>query len=286
MRLCYIAVILSISQLAFGQNAALLDQAKQLYEEEKYKEALAVLDKLLTSNTDEFDIWLIRGNCLQKDEKFVAAIQAYEKAERLDAQSAVLNTNQGAAYLNLKQPEEAEKLLKKALKINEAHPDAHYFMGNLRYFEFNVSAALKYYNEAIKLKPNYRDALYMRAASNSELGKYRDALRDYEAVLEIDPNLESARYNMAVIYLQVDQYTKAAEILEKIDANKLEKPSDYYYHIAEALYFAGNKEDACANYAMAAELGDVESREYHLKYCMDKQEREAKRKTRTIRASF
>jgi tetratricopeptide (TPR) repeat protein len=286
MRLCYIAVILSISNLAFGQSTSLLVEAKKLYDEEKYREALTLLDKALTSTNDEFDIWLIRGNCLQKDEKFVAAIQAYERAERIDAQSAVLSTNQGAAYLNLKQPEEAEKLLKKALKIDETHPDAHYFMGNLRYFEFNVSAALKHYNEAIKLKPNYRDALYMRAASNAELGKYRDALRDYEAVLEIDPELAAAKYNMAVIYLQADQYSKAAEILENIDATKLDKPADYYYHIAEAQYFAGNKVDACANYAMAAELGDVESRENHLRYCVDKQEREAKRTTRTIRASF
>ncbi len=286
MRLCYTVLFIGLMLSAWGQQSTSLDDAKRLYDEGKYREALALLDKIIDSSSENFEALLIKGDCLQKDERYVAAVQTYQKAEKLNDNSAPLNTNHGAAYLNLDQTEEARKLLKKALKIDPNYPEAHYFMGNLYFLEFSVSNALRHYNEALKLKPEFRDALYMRAAAHTELGKYREALRDYEAVLDLDPGLESASYHMAVVYLEADDYKKSAELLLKIDVSKLANPADYYYHLGEALYFSNNKESACENYEKASELGDSESKDLYMKYCLGKQEREALRQKRTIRAAF
>jgi tetratricopeptide (TPR) repeat protein len=286
MRLYLGLLCVLIGCAAQAQKDADLARARLLYDHGKYKEAIALLDKLIDGEEGDFDVLLAKGDCLQKEEKYVAALQAYQQAELLNGANAPLLTNQGAAYLNLQQLDEAEKKLKRAIKIDPTHPEAHYFMGSVQYFGFSMSAAIKHYSEAIKLRPQYRDALYMRAASYAELGKYREALRDYEAALSADPNLEVARFNMAVIYLEVDEYNRAASMLESIDPSKLPSAADYYYNLGEALYFAGKKTEACEHYQMAARLGDVDSKELYTRYCIEKETREALRKKRTIKASF
>ncbi len=270
----------------FAQSDEMLAQARGLYASGKYTEAVATLDQIIVSNENDFEAWLIKGDCLQKEDKFVAAIQAYEKAERIDNQSAILLTNHGAAYMNLEQYGEADKKIKKALKINPELAEAHYFMGNLKYFGFNINAAIRSYDEAIRIRPGYRDALYMRAASYAELGKYPDALRDYEAALEMDPTLTTAAYNIAIIHLQAEQYDKAAALLADIDPAALPKVSDYYFYLGEALYFAGDKEAACAEYLRAKDSGDTEAADIHQRYCLNKEERKESLKTRTIRMAF
>jgi len=287
MRILYLSFILLFCLFGKGhaQPSDLLAEAKTLYDAGRYTDAVATLDRIIEDDSNSFDIWLIKGDCFQKEEKFVAAIQAYEKAEKRNRESALLLTHHGAAFINLEQYSEATKKISKALKIDPNLAEAHYFMGNLQYFDFNINAAIKSYDEALRLKPSYRDALYMRAASYSELQKYPEALRDYEAALAIDPTLEVASYNVAIIRLLNDEYAKSAEMLAAIDPSKLPKPADYHFYLGEALYFSGKKEDGCAEYEIARDMGDAESTAIYEKYCINKEEREALR-TRTIRMAF
>lgn len=273
--------------LGFGQNAV-LDEAKTLYDQGHYQKAIAILDQLIEGEDDVFEALHLKGNCFQKQDKFVAAVQEYEQAEQLNHRSPDLLAHLGAAYINLTQYKEAEKKLKSALKQDPHHSEAHYFMGNVKYFTFNNTAALKHYDEAIKENPAYRDALYMRAAAHAEMGKYHMALRDYEAVLEIDPQLAVARFNIAVIMLHNDQYDKATELMAQVSAEDLPNPADYYFNLAEANYFGGDREAACELYRQAMELGDADSGQIYEKYCNRgaDQEKEEELRTRTIRMAF
>lgn len=272
---------------AKSQGSTALIEARSSFENAKYAEALSSLNKIIESDQAEFEVWLLQGDCLQKEEKFVAATQAYKKAEQENNQSALLYANWSAALYNLEQIKEGEKQAKTALKLDPDLPEANYFMGNLKHFGYNLVAALKYYNTAIKIRPTYRDALYMRAATHAELANYSDAIRDYQLVLELDPNLEVAKYNIGVIQLVTESYDEAAKTFAELNPENLDKKKDFYFYKAEALYFAGDKEKACEYYEKAKSLGDTESAEIYQKYCIEKAERdEPEEKTRTIRATF
>lgn len=277
--------LLFIATMGFGQSAEYA-LATDHYNKSRYAEALAVLSDVEGSSAYNFDILLLKANCLQKEEKFVEAESTYRSAEKINSESAILYANWSAALYNLKQYENADKKARKALKLDPNLAEANYFMGNVKYQNFSLSAALRYYNKAVKLKPAYRDALYMRAATQAELKNYSQALRDYQKVLEIDPDLEIARYNIAVVELASGSYTAAKEAFAKLNPEVLPKAVDFYYYQAEALWFDGSKEEACEIYKKAADLGDVESREIYEKYCVGKQQREPELKTRTIRATF
>lgn len=260
--------------------------AQTHYEKAQYAEALVALDNIMSPESIDFDTWLLKGNCLQKEERFDEAMAAYSEAAKINSQSALLYANWSAACYNLNQIEAAEKKAKKALKLDDELPEANYFMGNVKYHEFNLTAALHLYNNAIKARPDYRDALYMRAATHGELRNYKDALQDYTRVLELDPSLEVAKYNMAVIQLAAENFDEASKTFSEIDPDKLPKPADFYYYQAEALYFDGKKEEAKTLYQKAAELGDTESAEIYAKYYVKKEPRSEKPQTRTIRATF
>jgi len=276
-----------ISLHSFGQELDDLKKAELLYENGDYRDAIAVLEKVLSDDGNSFEALLLQGNCFQKEEKFVAAIQSYERAESLKKESALLNANYGAAFLNLQQMDEAKERLKTALKLDSDLPEAHYFMGNLNYFNFKTGAALRHYSKAIKLKPEYRDALYMRAAAYAEMEEYSLALRDYEKVLELDPNLAVAKYNMAVILIANEQYERGLSLLAEVKPEQLPTPRDFYYYQGEALYFSGKKEDSCELYAKAGEMGDSEAQEIYLKYCMNGEERQEKKpEKKVIRMAF
>ena len=256
------------------------------YEKAQYTEALTMLDNIPGDEAIDFETWMLKGNCLQKEDKFKEATAAYSEAAKLNSQSALLYANWSAACYNLNQIEAAEKKAKKALKLDSELPEANYFMGNIKYHEFNLTGALRLYNTAIKSRPDYRDALYMRAATHGELRNYKSALRDYAHVLELDPALEVAKYNMGVIQLATESFAEASKTFSEINPDKLPKPADFYYYQAEALYFDGKKEEASALYQKAAELGDTESAEIYEKYYVKKEVRSDKPQTRTIRATF
>lgn len=280
-------MFLLISLHSFSQELDDLKKAELLYENGDYQDAISILERLLDKDQNSFEALLLRGNCFQKEEKFVAAIQSYERAESLQKESALLNANYGAAFINLKQMDEAKDRLKTALKLDSELPEAHYFMGNLDYLNFRTSAALRHYSKAIKLKPEYRDALYMRAAAYAEMEEYALALRDYEKVLELDPNLAVAKYNMAVILIASEQYERGLSLLDEVKPEQLPTPRDFYYYQGEALYFSGKKEDSCELYAKAGEMGDSEAQEIYTKHCMKGQERENKQpEKKVIRMAF
>ena len=270
----------------FSQTEDDLERARALYKSDNYTAAIQVLDDYIQKNKESFEAQLLLGNCFQKEEKFVAAVRAYEKAEKLNKQSALLKSNHGAAYLNLNQFDEARTKLKSALKLDPELPEAHYFMGNLEYYEYRTSGALKHYNKALELRPDYRDALYMRAAAFAEMEKYELALKDYEHVLELDPTLDVAKYNAAVIYILNEQYDKGIELLQNVRPIELPSPQDFYFYMGEALYFSGEKDKSCELYAKAGEMGDSESQKIYLAHCVAKKEREKKPEKKIIRMAF
>ena len=287
MRKTTIFILLLCGSLpAVSQNSDYLSSARSYYENEQYSDALEALNTMSELGEKSFDMLLLQGDCYQKTDDFKAASRAYASAEKLDSKSAILYANWSAALYNMSEISEGEQKAKTALKLDRHLPEANYFMGNLKHHEYSLLAALKHYNTAIKLKPDYRDALYMRAATHGELKNYRAAMRDYEAVLELDPDLMVAKYNIGVIQLVNEMYDAASKTFAELNPEKLDKPIDYYFYQAEALYFDGQKDEACELYEKAQGLGDSESQEIYQKYCLTKEEREAPGSKRTIRATF
>jgi tetratricopeptide (TPR) repeat protein len=89
-------------------------------------------------------------------------------------------------------------------------------LGWLQYLAKNYQESLKYYQNAIKLKPLAVEAKFGCVKPMSALEMW-DAVRDqYLAILRIDPSNTRACYWLGVIYYNRKDYPKADKLFEKI----------------------------------------------------------------------
>ena len=58
----------------------------------------------------------------------------------------------------------------------------------------DLQAALKDCNEALRLRPNFVDALDSRGLVNLKSGQTKNAIADFDAALKINPRLTSSLY--------------------------------------------------------------------------------------------
>lgn len=157
------------------------------------------------------------------------------------------------------------------------------------YFDRNFEDAITYFSEAIKIKPDYTEAILYRGEARSDYGRYSDALADFDRVIELDsinfdayfqksmteyrmgkyedalrdcdrsismrPPYDMAYYFRAKIKRELKDYEGA--ISDCSEAIKL-MPAFYPYYSERGIYkiLAGKKEEGCRDLKKALEMGE------------------------------
>ena len=114
--------------------------------------------------------------------------------------------------------------------------------------------AFDYYNNALKVNPNYFEARYARAKLMQDLGKIDDAIIEYNLIIKAKPNCEICYYNLGAVFLEFKKDNKKAlELFTKA----IEIKSDY----TEAYFARGytytklkDKVSAKADYQMCLKI--------------------------------
>jgi superkiller protein 3 len=111
--------------------------------------------------------------------------------------------------------------------------EAYLTKGNNTYEKGSYELALKYYEQAIAIDPDYAAAYYNKGVAYDDLKDYCEAIRCYEKALAIDPNYAYAYYNMGIAYgnlgdtqKQIKNYRKAAQLGDE-DAQKWLQDNGY-----------------------------------------------------------
>ncbi|MCX5980421.1 MAG: tetratricopeptide repeat protein [Nostocales cyanobacterium LacPavin_0920_SED1_MAG_38_18] len=115
----------------------------------------------------------------------------------------------GVARYNLGDKQGAINYYNQALKINPNYALAYNNRGSARYDLGDKQGAIDDYNQALNIDPNYALAYYGRGIVRYNLGDKQGAIDDYNQALNIDPNYIHA-YNNRVIALSDLQYKQGA----------------------------------------------------------------------------
>lgn len=62
-----------------------------------------------------------------------------------------------------------------------------YLKGLVHYNIEDYYKAVEFFNEALKLNPNYLDALDYKAQAFIQLKEYKKAIKEFDSILKIDP---------------------------------------------------------------------------------------------------
>lgn len=118
----------------------------------------------------------------------------------------------------------------------------------------------EYFNPAV---PGEASAAYWmdRGGMLATYGNYPAAVKAYEKALSIDPNNSEIYFDLGVAHGEMGNYTQA---LTNMDKAIMLAPENgrYHYGHARILLIIGRTADAMAEFAKAADLGNLDAQAY------------------------
>jgi tetratricopeptide (TPR) repeat protein len=164
------------------------------FDQTELKRLLAFPPKGKGKNEERIDkenseLWFQKGLELEQvGAPIEQAIEAYEKAAKLDPTSAGALVNLGTIHFNARAFGNAETYYRAALVIDPEYALAHFNIGNLYDERGDYAEATKHYEAAVRLNPQYADAHYNLALLYQGNGQVMDAVRHWKLYLKLDPS--------------------------------------------------------------------------------------------------
>lgn len=223
-----------------NNNTALYNRGLSFLKMWKFGEALGEFEKALKINPNDVEALHGKGEALIGLRKNEEAIDVYDRAIELDPSLSDSYIGKAAALSNLGRKDEANKLYanstnvivgKDAIDFNSIGSD---FLNAYRYDE-----AIKMYEKAIEIDPNYAWAYYNKGLALEEQKKYNEALEMYNKAMNISPfyNVYNAKCSVLGKIGRYEEAIKFCDQAIKINPNVINAYQNagfiFYYKIGD-----------------------------------------------------
>ena len=138
--------------------------------------------------------------------------------------------------------EAALKIYEDLLRLNPGNFLLSTNLGNLYMAIGKISKAIDCFEVALKKEPNHVSNLEALAIAYQDTGRNKQAIDCFKKVLELDEGKESARYHLARMLVRLNYYSEAIEHFNKTNYG-LSKS-----HLLECLYYLGDKDKFYEHY--------------------------------------
>lgn len=165
----------------------------------------------------------IRG-VLGRTTAIVAALLMVCAASVAEAKPRTARQEESQRYLRLSRiqfeqgkTQDALDSVTTSLKFDSRYPDAHYFLGVIRYQLSEFKPAAKSFKKAIKLNPYFTDAHNHLGLAYREMKQYDKALEEFSTALNDKSyrSQEKIHFNIGHLYLARKMYPEAIASFQK-----------------------------------------------------------------------
>jgi tetratricopeptide (TPR) repeat protein len=180
-----------------------------------------------------------RGDIFMVRKEYREAIETYAQGA---SKNAVLDNKMGIAYHQLMDLDRARKCYEQALKLKPDYFEAINNLGTVYYAKKNYRRAIVWYNRALKVDPDSPRAAstYMnRGTAWFARKQYDKALEDYQTAVHIEPDI-------------FEHHGTFGQILEE---RNVEERAKYHFFLAKLYARQGRNELALQNLRKALEEG-------------------------------
>jgi tetratricopeptide (TPR) repeat protein len=235
---------------------SLEERAEKAEEAEDLQMALALWEELATKSQDP--AFFVRyGRVAEKLKRWEEAENAFTKALRLDPTSSLIMENIGSLWANRTDKDESDSFqtargwFLQALKY-ERHARLLTQLGATYLALDDNLAARDTFDEAIRLDPDYEEALYNLAVLDEKRSPQR-SIELLERAIQIDPDYAIAHQALGRLYQRARDLVRAEYHFRR----SLEiDPADYWsnMYMANLLGVLGRNEEAERTYRLAISL--------------------------------
>ncbi|HEX6728783.1 MAG TPA: tetratricopeptide repeat protein [Pyrinomonadaceae bacterium] len=156
-------------------------------------------------DADSAEGHLLLGSTLLLADDGHGAIKEFERAIQLDPKLPTLQAWYGRALMRMGDSVRAKSAFHAELERNRTDFDANLFMGVLLRQDKEYEEALKYFSQAVRLRPRDQYVRYHMAAVYMALAKPKDALPLLEGVAKEFPEFSEARVLLASVYYRLNR---------------------------------------------------------------------------------
>jgi tetratricopeptide (TPR) repeat protein len=200
-----------VTRMKKEEMQRLVQQAETLCEKEKYREALAVGEELVSRWPDEMLPYYIRGRARWGTKRYTEALEDLSKALAMEPAFARTWYYHGNVLYGLMRYKEALESYNRAIEIDPDYYNAYNGKGNVLYGLKLYKEALESYNRAIEIDPDCYKAPNNKGAVLTELKRYEEALENYNRAIEINPDSSEVYNNKGVTLENLKRYEEALE---------------------------------------------------------------------------
>jgi tetratricopeptide (TPR) repeat protein len=133
-----------------------------------------------------------RGDILMARKMYREAIDTYREGPR---DSAVIANKIGIAYHQLMELDAAKKQYERAIKLNPQYAEAINNLGTVFYARKSYRRAINEYKKALHIDPQSASFVSNLGTAYFARRKYKDAVEQYQLALKLDPEVFERRSN-------------------------------------------------------------------------------------------
>ena len=220
-------------------------QAATLYNDNRYQDALPLLDKSLRYPEDDAlraAAQVLKGDIYSFGQQYPPAITAYQAAARTSRRRGAAETDYdqqaryglGYAYYNTKDYDRARQQFQAWLSDSDAKPaDANYYdvtlrLGDVAYLAKQYPQALEQYEKVIRANAADKDyAYYQKSVVLGLLGRRDEAASTLSTLLKTNPTsryADDAVYQQAQLDYEAGSFQAAVDGFSRLIANRPNSP--------------------------------------------------------------
>ena len=181
----------------------LLEEASAAFGQGKSDEAISLFKKILETDPDAVRIYFALGKIFARQRNHEEALKYFDEFIARSSGKAKARglAEEGAVWMDKKDPLRAEKLLKESIQLNPDYPMAHFNLGMTYGQEELIEEAEKEFEIALRLDPSFAAAHYgMGLVLARDARRQTAALQEFLEALKYNPDLAEAHLSIGFIF--------------------------------------------------------------------------------------
>lgn len=170
----------------------------------------------------------------------------YRKISLWASSLAVLSVLAVLAHIQQRYWKNTITLCEHALKVTENNYEAHYCMTDMLLEQGRIEEAIWHNTEALRIKPNYTNALNGLGSALMTAGKVDNAMGYFKKAIEIDPRSTTSYIHFGEALAAKGKFDEALSMYRK--ALQLSPDVELYSHIGFVLAKSGKPQEAAKEY--------------------------------------
>jgi tetratricopeptide (TPR) repeat protein len=199
-------------------------QIQELRDEDRYEEALKMVNDEIAKRPGDWDILLLKAHILGDLDRHYEGVEIFDQYLAKYPDDAWILGFRGLYRGILGYQRKSYEDLDRSIQLDPTNAPVYYFRANLKFQRDDVEGAKRDYLSAIRYDSVYSQPHFKLAQIYFEEKKYDSSAYHFDKDLEINPAHETGLYERSYCRLYIKDYKGAYDDVRKLAAMGVEDP--------------------------------------------------------------